>query len=30
VAGSLARLEETIRSGKVRCARGLDQYLHSK
>ena len=30
VAGSLARLEETIRSGKVRCARGLDQYLQSK
>jgi glycosyltransferase involved in cell wall biosynthesis len=27
VAGSLARLEETIRSGKVRCARGLDQYV---
>ena len=30
VAASLARLEETIRSGKVRCARGLDQYLASK
>ena len=30
VAGSLARLEETIRSGKVRCALGLDQYLQSK
>ena len=30
VAGSLARLAETIRSGKVRCARGLDQYLQSK
>ena len=27
VATSHARLEETIRSGKVRCARGLDQYL---
>ena len=27
VAKSLARLEETIRSGKIRCARGLDQYL---
>jgi glycosyltransferase involved in cell wall biosynthesis len=27
VADSLTRLEETIRSGKVRCVRGLDQYL---
>ena len=24
---SLARLQETIRSGKIRCARGLDQHL---
>ena len=30
VADSLARLEETIGSGKVRCARGLDQYLKAK
>lgn len=27
VTGSLQRLEETIRSRKVRCAHGLDQYL---
>jgi glycosyltransferase involved in cell wall biosynthesis len=27
VPSSLARLEETLRSGKLRCARGLDQYL---
>jgi glycosyltransferase involved in cell wall biosynthesis len=30
VAGSLARLQETIRSGKVQCLRGLDQYLQAK
>ena len=24
-----ARLAETIRSGKIRCGRGLDQYLHA-
>jgi glycosyltransferase involved in cell wall biosynthesis len=27
VAASHARLAETLRSGKIRCARGLDQYL---
>jgi glycosyltransferase involved in cell wall biosynthesis len=27
---SEARLQETIRSGKIRCARGLDQYLKAK
>jgi len=27
VAASQARLQETIKSGKVRCQRGLDQYL---
>jgi glycosyltransferase involved in cell wall biosynthesis len=27
---SLARLEETIRSGRIRCARGLEQYLKTK
>jgi glycosyltransferase involved in cell wall biosynthesis len=27
VASSRARLEETIRSGRIRCERGLDQYL---
>jgi glycosyltransferase involved in cell wall biosynthesis len=30
VAASRARLEETLRSGKVRCARGLDQYVRDK
>ena len=30
VVDSLARLEETIRSRKVRCVRGLDQYLPYK
>jgi glycosyltransferase involved in cell wall biosynthesis len=28
LARSFARLEETIRSGRIRCARGLDQYLN--
>lgn len=28
LARSFARLEETIRSGRIRCARGLNQYLN--
>ena len=30
VAASLGRLDETIRSRKIRCVRGLDQYLKTK
>ena len=30
VAGSQARLAETVRSGKVRCDRGLGQYLRAR